>query len=115
MQALLTPIFARFDLMDYSDGSSDHPPDSQNGYHFQVLTGQCNVVTGGSLNHLARENVVSGHTLAVVPAANGDFAVHGFVMSKNSIVLEADLGDKALDLAIEIGRSNLGADWQPVD
>jgi hypothetical protein len=51
----------------------------------------------------------------VVPAANGDFAVHGFVMSKNSIVLEVDLGDKALDLAIEIGRSNLGADWQPVD
>jgi len=62
------------------------------GYRFRILTGQGNHVVGGKYDYVINDNMLAGFALVAWPVRYAETGVKTFVVSKDGIVYEADLG-----------------------
>ncbi|WP_425336054.1 DUF2950 domain-containing protein [Sinorhizobium numidicum] len=84
------------------------------GYHYRILTGQGENIAGGKYDYVINGNMIAGFALVAWPVSYGATGVHTFVVNRNGIVYEADLGDQTESIAADIRQFNPNDDWQIV-
>nr|WP_271899212.1 DUF2950 domain-containing protein [Phyllobacterium sp. IY22] len=82
------------------------------GYHYRILTSQGDNIAGGKHDYLINGNMIAGFALVAWPVNYGISGVHTFVVSKEGIVYEADLGEDTAKLAADIRTFNPNDNWQ---
>ncbi len=84
------------------------------GYHYRILTSQGENIAGGKYDYVINGNMIAGFALVAWPVSHGATGVHTFVVNRNGIVYEADLGDQTESIAADIRQFNPNDDWQIV-
>lgn len=62
------------------------------GYRFRILTGQGDEVVGGKYDYVINDNMIAGFALVAWPVTYAETGVKTFIVSKDGIVYETDLG-----------------------
>ncbi|MDQ0321520.1 hypothetical protein QO002_003658 [Pararhizobium capsulatum DSM 1112] len=86
-----------------------------NGYRYKILTRQGDAIAGGAYDYVINGNMIAGFGLVAWPVHYGITGVKTFVVNKNGIVYEADLGDDTSKIASKIETFNPNDDWQIVE
>lgn len=84
------------------------------GYHYRILTGQGSNIAGGQYDYVINGNMIVGFGLVAWPVEYGGTGVHTFVVNKDGVVYQADLGQNTSSLAAGITRFNPNANWELV-
>jgi hypothetical protein len=82
------------------------------GYYFRILTGQGLKAAGGSYNYVINGHMVAGFALVAWPAEYGASGVMTFVVNRNGIVYEKDLGPGTAETAKTITLYNPDQTWR---
>ncbi|OCP21261.1 MULTISPECIES: DUF2950 family protein [unclassified Ensifer] len=85
------------------------------GYHYRVLTSQGENIAGGKYDYVINGNMIAGFALVAWPVKYGVTGVHTFVVNRNGIVYQADLGDQTQSVAEGIHQFNPNDNWQIVE
>ncbi len=105
-------------LSDFASGdSSGKPTDPQmfDGYYFRILTAQGDQAQGGARSFLVDGEFKTGFAVVASPVSYGDSGIMTFIMSREGVVYEADLGKNTADVAASIKEYNPTDEWSPVE
>lgn len=81
------------------------------GYRFKVLTSQGSNIAGGPYDYVINGNMIAGFALVAWPVKYGETGVNTFVVNRNGIVYQADLGDATDKIARGMKQFNPGDRW----
>lgn len=81
------------------------------GYRFKVLTRQGSNIAGGAYDYVINGNMIAGFALVAWPAKYGETGVNTFVVNRNGIVYQADLGADTDKIARGMKQFNPGERW----
>ncbi|TBY08158.1 DUF2950 family protein [Rhizobium laguerreae] len=98
---------------DLSQAQLDKSADGQGyfGYRFKILTRQGSNIAGGSYEYVINGNMIAGFGVVAWPAMYGQTGVKTFVVNRNGIVYEADLGGDTDILAADMRSFNPSDNW----
>lgn len=82
------------------------------GYRFRILTGQGDKVVGGKYDYVINDNMIAGFALVAWPVTYAETGVKTFIVSKDGIVYEADLGADTEAAAKAITSFNPDDSWE---
>ena len=101
---------ARLDELAKDVVSSTQPGDSPilDGYSFRVLPGQGNNAEDGAKNY-------KDFAILATPVRYGDSGIMTFLMNKDGVVYEKDLGSRTVELANHMDRYDLDKSWTAVE
>ncbi|MBL0372296.1 DUF2950 family protein [Rhizobium sp. KVB221] len=85
------------------------------GYRYRVLTSQGENIAGGKFDYIINGNMIAGFAAVAWPVKYGETGVHTFVVNKEGIVYQADLGENTDKLARDIRTFNPGDKWEIAD
>jgi Protein of unknown function (DUF2950) len=94
--------------------NSGDKPQPFNGYYFQILTKQGAQAPGGAKDYVIDGKMTGGFAVLAYPAAYRDSGIMTFIIDKDGIVHQKDLGEKTTDLALAIAEYNPGDGWTDV-
>ena len=84
------------------------------GYYYKVLKSQGPDAPGGKKSYLVDGKLKKGFAILAYPAKYGDLGIKSFMVSKNGIIFEKDLGDDTEKKALAITEYNPDDTWDPV-
>ena len=84
------------------------------GYHYKILTRQGDEAKGGSKDYMAGGKLTGGFAVVAWPAKYKDSGVMTFLVGRDGIIYQKDLGEKTDDLAQAISAYNPGEGWAVV-
>jgi len=82
------------------------------GYYYRILTGQGLKAAGGAYNYVINGHMVAGFALVAWPAEYGSSGVMTFMVNRNGIVYEKDLGPATAEIAKTITLYNPDQTWR---
>jgi len=82
------------------------------GYRFRILTGQGDHVVGGRYDYTINDNMIAGFALVAWPVSYAETGVKTFIVSKDGIVYEADLGPDTEAKAKAIASFDPDDSWE---
>jgi hypothetical protein len=82
------------------------------GYRYKILTGQGANIAGGQFNYIINGNMIAGFGLVAWPVKYGETGISTFVVNKEGIVYQADLGADTEKLASNMKTFNPGDAWE---
>jgi hypothetical protein len=85
------------------------------GYYFHLLTKQGPAVSGGAKNYIVNGKLSGGFAFVAYPAEYRNSGVMTFIVNKNGIVYEKDLGEKTQELASAMDTYNPDKTWDKAD
>lgn len=85
------------------------------GYNFRILTAQGDKAKGGAKSYLMNGKLTKGFAVIASPVAYRDSGVMTFILSREGVVYERDLGPNTAALAASINEYNPSHDWKPVE
>jgi hypothetical protein len=88
-------------------------PQPFNGYYFRFLTKQGDKATGGAKDYLVDGHLTGGFAILAYPAEYRNSGIMTFIVGKDGIVYQKDLGEKTADIASAISEYNPGDGWTP--
>ncbi len=94
----------------YTDASKTQP---FNGYFFRILTGQGDTARGGTKNYLVNGKLTGGFAVLAWPAEYRNSGIMTFMVGKDGVVYQKDLGEKTAAIAPGFAEYNPG-DWKSV-
>jgi hypothetical protein len=94
--------------------SRSDKPQPFNGYYYKMLTGQGAAAKGGAKDYMADGKLTGGFAVVAWPAKYGDSGIMTFVVGKNGIVYEKDLGPNTAEAAATITSYDPGEGWSVV-
>ncbi len=94
--------------------ASHNPGDDYHGYRYRILTGQGAHAPGGAADYVERGNMVNGFALVAWPANYGDTGVMSFMLGRNGVLYEADLGPNGATYASAMPAYDPDPRWMPV-
>ncbi|MGA7540840.1 MAG: DUF2950 domain-containing protein [Steroidobacteraceae bacterium] len=112
-QSPLGPLVAQARAGGYSPGGNRVKPHPYYGYYFRILTGQGPHASGGAKSYLIDGRMTGGFALLAYPAEYGDSGVMTFMVSRNGIVFEKNLGPQTAAIAAEIKQYDPDGSWSP--
>jgi hypothetical protein len=86
-----------------ASNSGDQPP-LFNGYHYRILTRPSELVNG---------RMTRGFAILAYPAEYGSSGIMTFVVGRDGVVYQKDLGEKTGELALAMTEFNLADGWGP--
>jgi Protein of unknown function (DUF2950) len=89
-------------------------PTPYHGYYFRVLKAQGTSAPGGARSYVKGEHMTLGFALVAYPASYGASGVMTFIVNKQGIVFEKDLGPKTEEIASAMTEYDPDATWEPV-
>jgi hypothetical protein len=91
-------------------------PDAKeyHGYRFRILTAQGPDAPGGAKSYVADGAMTGGYAVIAWPAKWGDSGVMTFIVGKDKVVYEKDLGPSTDAKARAIKAFNPDASWTKV-
>ncbi len=84
------------------------------GYFYKVLKAQGPDAPGGKKSYLVDGKLKKGFAILAYPAKYGDLGIKSFMVSKNGIIFEKDLGEDTEKKALAITEYNPDDTWGPV-
>lgn len=85
------------------------------GYSFRILTAQGGVAPGGARNYLVNGRMTGGFAILASPVIYGDSGVMTFMLSREGVVYQKDLGPKTADIAASMNSYNPDEGWTPAE
>jgi hypothetical protein len=90
------------------------PGEGYHGYRYRILTAQGKDAPGGAKNYVVNGDMTGGYALVAWPIKWGDTAVMTFIVSKDRVVYEKDLGPTTDALARAMTTFNPDSTWAKV-
>ena len=94
--------------------NSGNKPQPFNGYYFQILTKQGDKGPGGAKDYIVNGKMTGGFGILAYPADYRNSGIMTFIVGKNGVVYQKDLGEKTTDLAVAIAEYNPSDGWNSV-
>jgi hypothetical protein len=88
-------------------------PQAFDGYLFRILTKQGDKAPGGAQDFIVNGKMTGGFAILAYPAEYRNLGVMTFVIGKDGIVYQKDLGEKTTDVASALADYNPGDGWTP--
>jgi hypothetical protein len=83
------------------------------GYSFRVLTAQGNQAMGGAKSYIVNGKMTGGFAIVATPIKYQDSGIMTFILSREGVVYERDLGAKTTEVASAIQEYNPTKEWEP--
>src|SRR5262249_10762856 len=102
----LGPLVADASAEGYQQmkAAPDAAPGPYHGYYYKILTAQGSHGPGGAMSYLKDGKMVGGFALIAWPADHGNSGVMTFMVSREGVVYQKDLGAGTTDLAKAINQ-----------
>ena len=111
----LGPLVAEAAAEGYTQagGATPGPPRPYHGYYFRVLTAQGANAPGGAKSYVADGKLTGGFALIAWPAEYGVSGIMTFVVNRQGIVFQKDLGPTTAEAAKGMTAYDPDASWTP--
>ena len=109
----LGPLVAYATAEGYKVQQSQHQP--YYGYYFGMLDKQGPDVKGGPKNYVVNGKMTGGFAVVAYPAQYGDSGIMTFIIDKNGLVFQKDLGNNTDQAAAAITEFNPDKSWTIVE
>lgn len=93
--------------------NSGDKPQPFNGYYFRILTKQGDKAKGGAKDYLVEGKLTGGFAILAYPAGYRNSGIMTFIVGKDGVVYQKDLGEKTADIAAAMAEYNPGDGWNP--
>ena len=93
--------------------SSGEKPQPFDGYYFRVLTKQGAKAPGGAKDYIVNGKMTGGFAILAYPAEYRNSGIMTFIVGKDGIVYQKDLGEKTGTLAQAMQEYDPGEGWRP--
>jgi DUF2950 family protein len=87
-------------------------PSPYYGYLYKILTAQGEAAPGGAKSYLVDGNMTAGFALIAYPAQYRVSGVMTFIVNRDGVVYEQDLGEKTTELASQTTAYNPDKSWE---
>ena len=81
------------------------------GYHYRILTRQGSAAKGGARDYMVNGQLVRGFAFVAYPAEYRNSGVMTFIVNKDDVVYQKDLGPDTAQLAAAISEYNPDKTW----
>src|SRR5271167_2858562 len=88
-------------------------PQPFDGYYFRFLSKQGDKAKGGAKDYLVNGKLTGGFAILAYPAEYRNSGIMTFVIGKDGIVYQKDLGEKTAEVAGAMAEYNPGDGWSP--
>ncbi len=85
------------------------------GYSFRILTAQGDQANGGAKSYIVDGKMTGGFAILTTPVKYRDSGVMSFLLSREGVVYQKDLGPATTDTAPSISNYNPDEGWTPVE
>ncbi len=85
------------------------------GYSFRILTAQGHQANGGAKSYIVDGKMTGGFAVLASPVIYGDSGIMTFMLNREGVVYQKDLGPKTADTAASINTYNPDQGWTPVE
>jgi len=85
------------------------------GYYYKILKSQGKDAPGGAYNYVVDNKMIGGFALVAYPAVYGVSGITTFIVNKDGIVYQKDLGKNSKKIAEAMTSYNPDATWKRVD
>jgi len=82
------------------------------GYYFRLLTRQGDKAKGGAKDYIVNGKMTGGFALLAYPAEYRNSGIMTFVVDKDGVVYQKDLGEKTVELAQAMAEYDPGDGWK---
>lgn len=113
-QSPIGPLVASAVAEGYSKGR-DGAPTPYRGYYFHILTRQGKNGPGGAKNYIVNGKMTEGFAFVAYPAEYMSSGVMTFIVDKDGVVYQRDLGKKTGVLAKAMKTYNVNSTWQKAE
>jgi hypothetical protein len=93
--------------------NSGNKPQPYNGYYFRILTKQGDTAPGGAMDYIVNGKMTGGFAALAYPAEYRNSGIMTFVIGKDGIVYQKDLGEGTTEAAAALMEYNPGDGWNP--
>ncbi len=91
--------------------STGSRPQPFNGYFFRFLTKQGDKAKGGEKDYIVNGKMIGGFAVVAYPAEYQDSGIMTFIVGKDGVVYQKDLGEKTTETAEGMSEYNPGDGW----
>jgi hypothetical protein len=88
-------------------------PQPFSGYYFRILTKQGETAKGGAKDYLVNGKLTGGFAVLAYPAEYRNSGIMTFMVGKDGIIYQKDLGEKTKEAAAAMAEYNPGDGWSP--
>ena len=103
--------FAKDVIVSTSPGT----PPIFDGYSIRILIAQGDAAPGGTKSYMAGGKMTGGFAILATPVKYGESGVMTFLLSRDGVVYQKDLGEKTTEIAASIKDYNLTQGWTPAE
>lgn len=100
---------------DVVESTQPGAPPIFDGYSFRVLTAQGENAKGGAKSYLVGGDMTGGFAIIATPVTYGDSGIMTFILSRQGVVYQKDLGPKTTEMADSIYSYNPDNGWTPAE
>ena len=90
-------------------------PQPFNGYFFRILAKQGDKAEGGAKDYVTNGKMTGGFAFLAYPAEYRNSGIMTFIIAKEGVVYQKDLGEKTSDSALAMADYNPGDGWDKVE
>ena len=88
-------------------------PQPFNGYYYRILTKQGAAAKGGSKDYIVDGKMTGGFAILAYPVEYRNTGIMTFVIAKDGVIYQKDLGEKTTDQGAAMTEYNPGEGWIP--
>jgi Protein of unknown function (DUF2950) len=85
------------------------------GYTLRILTAQADEARGGAKSYIVDGRMIGGFAILATPIKYGETGIMTFMISREGVVYEQDLGPDTVKNAASIREYNPDESWSPVE
>ena len=108
----LGPLVAFATTEGYSAKANSHT--AFHGYYFRMLNRQGSHAPGGARDYVVDGKMVGGFAFVAYPAEYGNSGVMTFIINRDGVLLQKDLGKNTAETAAAMTEFDPDAGWTPV-
>jgi len=109
----LGPLAAHASAEGYAGNTQ--APQPFHGYFYQILTKQGERAHGGAKEYVINGAMTGGFAILAYPAEYGNSGVMSFLINRDGVVFQKNLGENTSDAAKAITAFNPDDTWKPVE
>jgi hypothetical protein len=108
-----SPLGSLVDLAKVLGYAPGEKPQPFGGYYYRILTQQGDTAAGGARDYIVNGKMTGGFAVLAWPAEYRNSGIMTFVVGKDGVVYQKDLGEKTAEAAQAIQEYNPGDGWSP--
>jgi len=109
-----SPLGTMLDLAKVLGYTPGEKPQPFAGYYYRILTQQGDTAPGGEKDYIVNGKMTGGFAILAWPAQYKNSGIMTFIVGKDGVVYQKNLGEKTAEAAQAIQEYNPGDGWTPV-